>query len=94
MVKMVTSSSAEKVQPHSLLRELAPAVSGAGGPLREEVGPCGFGLCGAEERRPQQGRTINGKLEQRGEEPRTGLSVAWSEGCGQWQCDSAQPMLT
>lgn len=72
MVRWSKAALLKKLNSHSLLKRLAPALSGAGGVLKEEVDPCGFGLPGAEERRPLQGRTINGKLEQRGEGPRTG----------------------
>lgn len=79
----------KKLHPHSLLRRAAPAISRAGGCVREEVGPGGFGVPGAEERRPQQGRTTNelvGARTKRGG-AQGWWSAEWPEGCVQWQCD-------
>lgn len=62
-------SEAKKVQPSQTPQEAGTCAFWAGRDLKEEVDPCGFGLPSAEEGRPGQGRTINGKLEQRGEGP-------------------------
>lgn len=53
---MVKSSSAEKVQPSQTPRGWHLRFLGWRD-LKEEVDPCGSGLPGAEEGRPQQGRT-------------------------------------
>lgn len=55
--EVVKSSSAEKVQPSQTPQEAGTCAFWAGRDLKEEVDPCGSGLPGAEEGRPQQGRT-------------------------------------
>lgn len=66
---MVKSSSAEKVQPSQTPQEAGTRAFWAGRDLKEEVDSCGSGLPGAEEGRPQQGRTDKWetRAEQRGE---------------------------
>lgn len=51
--EVVKSSSAEKVQPSQTPQEAGTCAFWAGRDLKEEVDPCGSGLPGAEEGRPQ-----------------------------------------
>lgn len=77
----------KKLDPHSLLRRMASAISGTGGCVRKEVGPGGFGFPGAKEEASagQDNKWVARRTKRGGAQG--WWSVEWPEGCGQWLLD-------